>query len=424
MGSVFVALADRWLEVEGRLAFVLPAALASGEAWSATRDLLSKRYHLETVIASHDAERQNFSENTGLSELLFVARKLKAKEKSGATTYINLWRNPRSIHEALDLANRITHVTTIASVTGKGITSIPSHSGKLGEMISTPAPKGEGNWIGALFAQAELLRVCWSLQTGSLNIPGSSKTQTIPICALGDIGELGYDRRDIHDAFEMSADDWSPYASFWNHEADKVRTIAQKPTSHLLARTVAAKGRKMKDATAVWSKAGRILLVERLRSNTHRVLAIGFQEPVLGNTWWAFKPHTKLSVSQEKALLLWLNGSLSLLLFFSRRVITEGAWMQMKKPAWTAMPVLDVRSLSEAQIAALSASYDLIRRKALEPLASLNSDSTRREIDEALAEALKLPDLTPVRQLLAREPGLNAKDINTHTDEDEDDEDE
>ena len=66
LGSVFVALADRWLVEGGRLAFVLPAALASGEAWAATRGLLAARYHLETVVASHDAERPNFSENTGV----------------------------------------------------------------------------------------------------------------------------------------------------------------------------------------------------------------------------------------------------------------------------------------------------------------------------------------------------------------------
>jgi hypothetical protein len=48
---VFVALADRGLNEEGRLAFVLPAALASGEAWANTRKLIGDKYHLETVIA-------------------------------------------------------------------------------------------------------------------------------------------------------------------------------------------------------------------------------------------------------------------------------------------------------------------------------------------------------------------------------------
>jgi hypothetical protein len=422
LGSVFVALADRCLEENGRLAFVLPAALASGEAWGPTRALIAAKYHLETVVASHDAERPNFSENTALSEVLFIARKRTAKEESGVTTYINLWRNPRSIHEALDLANRITTIATVTSVTGVGLTSIPSHAGKLGELITTPAPQAKDNWIGALFAQADLFRICWSLQSGKVTIPGQAKVSSFPMCALGDIGALGYDRRDIHDAFQVSHEDWSPYPSFWDHKAETVRSIAQKSTSHLLARTVAAKGRKLKDATAVWSKAGRILLVERLRSNTHRVLAIGFQEVVLGNTWWAFKPHSKMSVKQEKALLLWLNSSLSLLLFFSRRVVTEGAWMQMKKPGWTAMPVLDVRAMSEDQLTSLAATYDGIHAKALEPLASINIDAVRKEIDDALSKVLDLPDLISVRQLLAREPGLNAKDINPRSAPDDEEE--
>jgi hypothetical protein len=126
-----------------------------------------------------------------------------------------------------------------------------------------------------------------------------------------------------------------------------VITIAQNPNASLLARTQAAKGRHLKSATDVWSKAGRILLVERLRSNTHRTLAVGFEKEVLGNTWWALKTNG-LNQQQEKALLLWFNSSLSLLLFFGRRVVTEGAWMQMKKPAWASMPVLDVRALSSS----------------------------------------------------------------------------
>jgi hypothetical protein len=32
---------------------------------------------------------------------------------------------------------------------------------------------------------------------------------------LDSLGGLGYDRRDIHDAFEVSTDDWSPYPAFW-----------------------------------------------------------------------------------------------------------------------------------------------------------------------------------------------------------------
>jgi hypothetical protein len=424
LGSVFVALADRRLEKLGRLAFVLPAALASGEAWAPTRRLIATRYQLEIVIASYDAERPNFSENTDLSEILFIARK-RENGDVGPTTYVNLWRNPRSIHEALDLATRITEQKHPVQVTGAGFTSITSPSGKLGEIVQAPAPIDEENWSGALFAQTELFRIFWSLQKGHLRVPGRGNASKVPLCPLKQLGDLGYDRRDIHDAFEISYDDWSPYPAFWGHEAQRVQTIAQEPSGHLIARTTAAKGRKLKDSAAVWSKAGRLLLVERLRSNTHRVLAIGLGTKVVGNTWWALS--TSLTLVQEKALLLWLNSTLALLLFFGRRVTTQGAWMQMKKPAWLSMPVLDVRILTNPQLKAFEHSYDKLAQEPLAPLAQLNVDSTRGAIDQVLAEILGLPDVEPIRALLAREPGLNAIDINPRasaSDDDDDDDDE
>lgn len=79
LGSVFLAIGDKHLRVGGRLAFILPVALSTGEAWGTSRKLLADGYHLETVIVSHDAERPNFSENTDLSEIMFIARKLKKK---------------------------------------------------------------------------------------------------------------------------------------------------------------------------------------------------------------------------------------------------------------------------------------------------------------------------------------------------------
>jgi hypothetical protein len=74
LGSVFLAVADRHLKTNGRLAFVLPKALLSGVDWEPSRKVL-RGYALEAVIASHDPNRWNFSENTDLSEILLIARK-------------------------------------------------------------------------------------------------------------------------------------------------------------------------------------------------------------------------------------------------------------------------------------------------------------------------------------------------------------
>jgi hypothetical protein len=357
LASVFVALADRRIEAGGRMAFVLPAAVASGEAWANTRQLIANQYHLETVIVSHDADRPNFSENTALSELLFIARKLKSKEKAGPTKYINLWRNPRSIHEAMDLANRIVLSADAVNVEAAGVTTVRGVSGKIGEILMCPAPENTENWIGSLFSQTELLRACWTLQHGQLKIPGGKKAFKIPMVRMDTLGAIGPDRKRIHEGFKVSTEDWSPYPGFWGHDSTTVRTLRQKPNAKLLVWLESPRGPTY--GPHLWERAGQILLVERLRSNTHKVIAIGFDTDVLGNTWWALKTKD-LSKEQISALLLWLNSSLSMLLFFGRRVTTQGAWMQMKQPAWEAMPILDVRNLNDEQARMLANTYEAV----------------------------------------------------------------
>jgi len=147
------------------------------------------------------------------------------------------------------------------------------------------------------------------------------------------------------------------------------------------------------------------------RTNTQKVLGVGFDRNVIGNTWWAFNA-PDLSTDQRKALLLWINSTLSLLFYYGRRAITEGAWMQMKKPAWFSMSVLDVRTLDAEQLRHLSAAYDTLAQETLAPLAQLDHDATRHKIDDALSQVLGLPSLASIRELLAREPGLTAKEIN------------
>jgi hypothetical protein len=47
----------------------------------------------------------------------------------------------------------------------------------------------------------------------------------------------------------------------------------------------------------------------------------------------------------------------------------------------------------------------------LRALAQLDHDPIRSQIDEAISNSLGLPNLAPIRELLAREPGLTAKDV-------------
>ena len=113
----------------------------------------------------------------------------------------------------------------------------------------------------------------------------------------------------------------------------------------------------------------------------------------------------------QKALCLWLNSSFGVLSFFSRRVVTRSTFVGMKQPAWLSMPVLNVFDLSEGQRSALASSYDQLAEEALAPLAQLDTDPVRKKIDDALCAAFEWPSIAPIRQLLAREPGLSGRNI-------------
>lgn len=421
LGSVFVATANKHIADGGRLAIILPHALVSGEAWAPTRQLIADQYHLETVIVSYDATRFNFSENTSISEVMFIARKREKKVAAEKVRYISLSRNPRSIHEALDVAGRINRTKNVTSLSAATRTIVTNGSTKIAEVVDAPLPDGDGNWTGALYSQFNLFKIVHEFHSsGTLRLPGSTKSVTIPLCKLQELGDLGPDRKRISEGFRPSQHELSSCKGFFGHKSGKVTTVAQTPNTNLVVRADSPRGPNYGDH--LWERSGTILIAERIRFNTHRVLSIGFKVPVLGNTWWALK--TTLHLKQRKALLLWLNSSLSILEFFSRRVVTQGAFVQMKQPAWQKMLVLDVRSLGSDELNALAAAYDKLADATLMPLSKLAADPNRARVDFEVSQALNLPDLGSLRELLALEPGLGVASEESELEEDEEDDEE
>ena len=124
LGSVFIATGDLHLKTWGRMALVLPKALLSGVAWEQTQHLFRLRYQLEYIIASHDPERWNFSENTDLSEVLIIARKVDdphaAAPADGNVICLNLWKNPATVMEALSIAHSLNNASPLDIATGQG----------------------------------------------------------------------------------------------------------------------------------------------------------------------------------------------------------------------------------------------------------------------------------------------------------------
>jgi hypothetical protein len=412
LGSVFTAVADRHVKEGGRMGLVLPAAIASGIAWGKTRGLIERGYVLELVVSSHHAGYWNFSENTDLSELLLVARKRRGTETNETTAsasvqFLNLWRNPKTGAEALALGEAVTN--TRAAHIGNairpthGVSEVLVGARKYGELLELPWGELRGfPWLGAAFAQTEMVRAAWLLRSGAVYLPSRSRLPSVPICRLGLLASLGPDRRDIADGFTVTGQQTN-YPAFMGHDADRVTTMQGKPNKWLLPRAHAAPGRPLRDVTLLWPRAGTIMVAERAWLITQRTLAVRMPAPALSNVWWPLRLK-KANVSIEKIICLWLNSSLGLLSMIGHRVPTRGPWIQFKKPTVELLPVLDPRALDHAQQARLAAAYDSVSEQGLLPISKIATDLVRAAIDQAVSTVLGLPDLGFLRSMLGQEP--------------------
>jgi len=438
LGSVFVAAAHMHIKEGGKLVLILPKALLSGVAWAETRELINRDYQIEYLIASQDPARWNFSESTSLSEAMLIAskrvtptttpekvayaagyyRRHGANGEAGRSVAVknplkkppegvialNLWRNPTTPFEALAIANALIRSEAPPSLeTGQGALSIMLGKQKMGEAVQVPPKMVKRNWLlPCAFAQSDLTRAAMHLLENRVGLPGIAETYPIPLCPLGDLGTLGPDQRDIHDGFNV-VEHVTAYPAFWGHDSNAVLTIAQRPNRYLEPLAHAKKSRPLRRSTDLWPLASPLLLCERFRLNTQRLMAVQLDQPVLANTWWTCALKNR-NPQIEKALALWTNSTLGVLIQLANRVETEGAWVKFKKPTWLALPVLDVRRLSPAQLDALATAYDRLATMELQPFPHMATDPARAAIDAALAEALHLPDFSVLRRLLAQEP--------------------
>ncbi|MCH7697625.1 MAG: N-6 DNA methylase [Chloroflexi bacterium] len=404
LGSVFVAIGDKYLKEGGRMALVLPKALLSGVAWGKTRALFGLRYRLEYLICSHDPERWNFSDNTSLSEVLVIGRKVDDGEADAKVVCVNLWKNPTTAFEALAIAQALSEGTAPDITGGQGALEIRVGDRKLGEAVRADwVTLKENLWMPpCAFAQAELVRAASQLEVGTVTLPGQGTVGNVPLVPLKGLGVLGPDRRDIHDGFNL-ANGKTTYPALWGHDATAVTTMAAEPNSYLAPLAKAKEGRPLRKVTVLWPRAGRILLAERLWLKTQRAAAVRMKQKVLSNVWWPLSLHAD-SAAAEKSLVLWWNSTLGLLVMLAHREETRGAWIDFKKPVLEDMPVLDVVSLSPKQRDALAKAYDNVCKGALLPFPEMHLDPVRKAADDAISAALGLPDLSPLREMLAREP--------------------
>ena len=404
LGAAFVAAASPRLRPgEGRLALVLPATVCTGHSWEPTRELVERDFTLDMVIASHDPLRWNFSDSTDLSEALLIATRRTAEEYSveRRTTFINLWQNPAGVLDAHRMAQAVAR-TTPARLEDSGAALLEIDGRHVGELVTIPESRLQGRkWSGIQFARADVVRSALRLlHDGEVWVPGEGAASSVLLCPMSELGQIGPDRRDLWDGFERT-DAVTAYPMVENHDTEQRRGLLAPIDKYLAPLVEPRAGRRLKSSEQLWSRAGRLLVAERLRLDTARVVAMRSGVNVLSNVWWPVRVGNE---DMEKALAAWLNSSLGLLTVLAQRTSTEGGWVAMKKADLEELPVLDVRRLPAQQLQGVAGLFDQLGGAEFERLPAMATCEARRALDDGISQILGLPDLATLRSLLSSEP--------------------
>jgi surface antigen len=436
--SIFLVLADRKLKPDGVLALVMPLSLISGEAWENSRVLLAKNYGnlILISIAGAGSTDMSFSADTGMGECLVVGR--KAKKGSKRATFVILNERPAYPLLGASAAEQVRRLIALKNLRRiedgpVGGTSLHFGDEVIGQALDAPLPVS-GGWYLSRIADFSLAQTVYQLTNKKrVWLPTMNKSEItgIPITTVVSIGEIGPYHADINgntstggirgpfDISPVKPKSAPTYPVLWSHDAERERTMLFDADSEGIAR----RGSTKKEQTdvdskieSVWNTASHCHFNQNFQFNSQ---STGMQftpsRTIGGRAWLSI---SLSSAEQEKALVLWANTSLGLLLHWWHANKQQAGRGNIGKSALQTLPILDVTALKPSQLDEAVKLFDAMNGKPLLPMNEIDRDPIRKELDEkfvrnvlGLTETLLIHGgpLELLRMKLSREPSICGK---------------
>ncbi len=416
LASNFIDLAHQKVRPGGVLALVLPITVVSGGAWAAARRLLARHYRdisLITLAATGQTGR-SFSADTGMGEALIVAVKrdapIEADEADAPALYVNLRRRPRRTVDGAEVGRALARLPRPAT----GLIHIGEE--EIGCYVRASLADGGC----ASLREPDAAAAALELPRGELRLPRLADPLPVPIAPLGDVGARGLVHRDISGAEKNKAGvprgpfDVFPhrertptYPMLWAHDAARERRLLVAPDREGRARP----GRD-RHAIDVWGTATRLHFTLDFQINSQSLAACLTRERTIGGRAW---PNFRVGGDprQEEALALWANTTPGLIAFW-----WVGGRQQQGRVILTisnlpSLPVLDVRTLTEAQLRLAERLFTEFAARDFLPANEAYRDDTRQDLDRAvLCDLLSLPEsilepLSLLRRQWCEEPTVH-----------------
>ena len=433
--SIFLVLADRKLKLGGVLALVMPLSLISGDAWEKSRALLAERYSNLVIIsiAGSASADLSFSADTNMGECLIIGRKSETGSKRA--TFIILDERPQFPLLGVIAAEQIRRSIeskNLRHLEDGPVNGTPLHFGDevIGQALDAPLPVS-GGWNVSRIADLSLAQTAYQLiNKKSIWLPTMNKSEIvdIPLTTVAKIGEIGPYHMDINgntstggirgpfDISPIKPNSVPTYPVLWSHNAERERIMSFEGDSEGFPRQASGSGEQAIVALkvkSVWNTASHCHFNRDFRFNSQSTGMQFTPRKTIGGRAW---PSISLSsMDQEKALVLWGNTSLGLLLYWWHSNKQQPGRGIIGISMLETLPVLDVTALEPKLLAETVKLFDAMSEQPLLPLHEIDSDPVRKELDEAFArDVLRLPEpiltsggpLELLRMKLSREPSI------------------
>ena len=379
---LFTALADRCMQdVSGVLTMINPTVALCAPSALGKRRILAQRYHIHTVLTSHQPGQANLSQNTNINESIIVAKRHDGSKS--ATRFVNLDKLPVDDTEIAELHECLTRCANGSIANGWG------------EVSEWPLERMDsGDWTPAIWRSPELAEMAAQFANAG-NLQMMEQAGLSPRAT----GQL------LRGSFEPAAAGTpGSFAILKSKGADSQTTIQSAPDEHWIPKNRDEEVRKLNggiypEAEQILQKAGHLLITAGQRTNTARLTAIASDEKYVGNGWM---PVDGLSVQEAKAAAVFVNSTAG------RLQLMRNPGKTLDFPTYSVAEAENIRipDVKDARIRQILADCWEQTKDIIVPQYRDGECEVRGLWDEAVAEAMgwDAQELARLRELLNNEP--------------------
>jgi len=404
MASYFLAVADKKISRDGTLTLVLPATIAQGYSWKDARDLL-RNYNVTAISIARtriDINDMSFSSDTGMAEVILVARKQQNTDNTSGR-FVSLYERPRSVLEAVHVGNVVNRISYVDRLeTGDGGTALHVGGVRIGSVMDCPLDRG-WRFVNVVDSTVEQHAYALAYETSRV----CKNSSDIHMTELECIAEIGPVARDITEGngrgpFTKSGTGTdSKYLALWNNVQKQQTKMIVPPDAHLIPKSDAEQGHVAK----VWATASRVHININPRVTANSLIAAYTKHATVGGRSW---PSLSMDKSIEKPFVVWCNSIFGILVFWSFGGKQQLGRIMTSRTAVAGLAVPDFGKMDRKTLAALGRVFDEHSDKKLDRIKNLWRDPVRMDIDASVAKVLGIGlDLDDLRLRLCMEPSVS-----------------